>query len=188
MAKKSTAITPATPDITSLSVTVETAITGLESIDVGLVIFDNQGFDSTAVLYEDIKRRKEALDEATKPVVDSVKQLKAAVDGMLKKFSARYDKIEESFKSAMRAHLDSLTDEDEKPAFGRLQGGQWMVEVSDEAALKEHIISKPELHYLLEVSPSKLKSLASAQTTAFNMPGAKAKQGMSLFINTKGME
>jgi len=188
MAKKPVANTPVTPDITSLSTTVESALSELNAYNTGIVIFSNDEFDRAALMYEELKKRKAALEETTQPVVDSVKALKSSVDKMIKRFSSRYDAIEESLKESFRSYLENQTSDDEKPQFGRLQGGQWVVNIKDEEALKAHILSKPELHYLLEVSASKLKALASAQTTAFKMPGAEAKQGMSLFISTKGME
>jgi hypothetical protein len=180
MAKKPVAAAP-TIDITPVATAVENGLAELSKIGGFVSITNNNDFREALAVLGEIKKRKDALQAAVEPVESAVKSLSSAVSSMTKKFRAKYDEMEGEYRRECREYLESI-DKEDWPEGGRLQGGQWVVTVDDQQAMLEHLVSDRKLWYLLSINQQALKALASAQTTAFSMPGCTAKQSQSMVL------
>lgn len=191
---------PITIDIDSLAPQVAERSAELQSLkEQGLLIFDASTCQDVASRAMKAKELIAKTQEIFKPAKDAMDLAASTLKSSVSILVDPATKFEEAARKEVEQWLRDNPDESVDNA--RIQKSKWKLEVSDPKALllsgikvinrkidgkmTQIIDIDPQIFALFEYKPAKGNSLASAMTTALNLPGCKAAQDDMLVLKEK---
>ena len=191
---------PITIDIDSLAPQVAERSAELQSLkDQGLLILDASTCYDVASRALKAKELVAKTQEIFKPAKDAMDLAASTLKSSVSILVDPATKFEEAARKEVEQWLRDNPDESVDNA--RIQKSKWKLEVSDpkklllsgitvaskkiDGKMTQIIDIDPQIFALFEYKPAKGNSLASAMTTALNLPGCKAAQDDMLVLKEK---
>lgn len=157
-----------------------------------IMVFDNESFKSATQWIQRAKNLEAKFNDTFKPVDDSLKAAGKALKAALSVFTEPLAKFQVDTRQQCEEYL--RLNKEAKPEGGRIQGGQWKMEVTDEEALLRSMVIatnkkdpetgkmfidiqfNPQIRALFPYNQAKGNALAGVINTTMKLPGTKISQ------------